>query len=81
MNSLEKNQSPVEPHLVAVIGKAPDVDIHIRTLHISGAQVVELRDYIPSLSEYGRGYWIPSSGVELRAIINALAQIDNGTAG
>lgn len=57
--------------------KANDLVTHVRTVNVDGVQVVELRDYIPSLGDYGRGYWIPREPEALSAVIDALVKIAN----
>lgn len=61
---------------VAVFHKLPDLDTHVRIIEIDGQSRVELRDYIVSLDEYGRGYWFPEN--DLDAVIRALTSIKSG---
>ena len=44
-------------------------------MEVEGVKVVELRDYIPSLKSYGRGYWIPLSEAQIFSVINGLTEI------
>lgn len=59
------------------IEKAPDLLTHVRTVNVDGVEVVELRDFIPSLGDYGRGYWIPKDVEKIHEIIDALEEIAN----
>lgn len=56
--------------------KAPDLETHIRTVDVDGVRVIELRDYIVSLKEYGRGYWVPLNPEVLEALEAALKQAE-----
>lgn len=67
-----KNLSTAE--VVAKLPKAPDLEIHVRKVDVDGIQVVEVRDYILSLKEYGRGYWVPANPATIDALIEALGQ-------
>jgi hypothetical protein len=57
-------------NLLASVRKASDLEARIRFVEVDGVKVVEIRDFIPSLGEYGRGYWIPAD----RATVSAVAQ-------
>lgn len=61
---------------VAAFHKLPDLDTHVRVIEIEGQRRVELRDYIVSLGEYGRGYWFPED--DLDRVIDALLAIKSG---
>lgn len=58
---------------VGVLPKASDLEVHVRVLTMGSRRIVELIDHVPSLGEFGRGFWIPvddSDGV--RAVAQAL---------
>lgn len=57
---------------LGVIRKAKDLDIHVRAVEVDGVRVLELRDWIPSLEEYGRGYWVPLERSKLNALASAV---------
>ena len=67
--------------LLVRLAKAPDLETHLRLVEvdgigIEGIGVVEIRDYIPSLAEYGRGYWFTMDDENsLRKIGNALIDL------
>jgi hypothetical protein len=44
-------------------------------VEVEGVRVIELRDYIPSLDEYGRGYWFPLNSDTIFSLINGLTDI------
>jgi hypothetical protein len=69
-------QQPI-PQLIVALPKARDMECHVRVMHVGGLRVVELRDYIPSLSEYGRGFWIPADEGNIQHLIDALITIEN----
>lgn len=54
------------------VPKGTDIETHVRVVTLGDVTYVELRDYIPSTKEYGRGYWIPDTPEALRAITGAL---------
>ena len=68
-------KKPANTTVVQSIPKAPDLECHIRIVEVEGVKVVELRDYIPSLESYGRGYWIPLRSEELFSAINGLTEV------
>lgn len=57
------------------VRKAGDLETHVRTIEIDGSRYVELRDYIPSLEEYGRGYWFPFDKGFLVSLSKVIAEI------
>ncbi len=70
----EKGPSPATQRILVSTRKAKDLEAHVRTVDVDGVRVVEIRDFIPSLGEYGRGYWIPADRVSLSVIAQALLQ-------
>lgn len=61
--------------VVAVLPKAPDLECHIRIVTIENVELVEFRDYIPSLGEYGRGYWMPKTETSVYGVSHAMTEI------
>jgi hypothetical protein len=61
--------------------KGRDLEMHVSFTKIEGLEFVELRDFIPSLEEYGKGYLFPSS--LLAEVVEVLTEMDryNSTAG
>jgi hypothetical protein len=41
-------------------------------VEIDNVRVLEFRDFIPSLSEYGRGYWVPMTEGAVYGILTVL---------
>lgn len=58
--------------VLSTIRKTADLETHVRLVEVDGVSVLELRDYIPSLKEYGRGYWIPADGATVSQLAQAL---------
>lgn len=58
--------------LIRAIPKGSDLETHVRRIEVDGQSFVELRDYVPSLGEYRRGYWFPDSGDFLTGVVAAL---------
>lgn len=73
-------KKPAKVRVVGVLPKAPDLECHIRIVEVENVRVVELRDYIPSLDEYGRGYWLPLTEAAIYGAINALTEVVNSEA-
>lgn len=69
--------NPASTRVVGVIPKAPDLDCHVRVVDVENVRLVELRDYIPSLDEYGRGYWMPLTEASMYGIMNAITEVLN----
>lgn len=63
-----------ETRVLAKLRKSNDLETHVRALNIDGVGAVELRDYIPSLDEYGRGYWVLADKTVLAALGQAIMQ-------
>jgi hypothetical protein len=61
--------------------KGRDLEMHISFTRIEGLEFVELRDFIPSADEYGKGYLFPSR--MLTEVLEVLVDMDryNSTAG
>jgi len=74
------SKNPAKSRVVGVLPKAPDLECHVRVIDVENVRVAELRDYIPSLEEYGRGYWLPMSESALYGAINAITEIINSEA-
>lgn len=64
---------PAQVVILARIPKARDLETHVREVDVDGTLVLELRDFIPSLSEYGRGYWFTREGAP--ALVDALEKV------
>jgi len=69
--------NPASTVVIAVLPKAPDLEMHVREIDIDSVRLVEFRDFIPSLREYGRGYWFPKTSDSIYGLINALTEILN----
>lgn len=69
--------NPAKVRVISVITKAPDLECHVRVVDIEGVRTAEFRDYIPSLDEYGRGYWMPLTQASLYGLMNGLTEVLN----
>lgn len=65
---------PAKISVLQSVHKGTDLECHLRIVEVEGIRVVEFRDYIPSLGEYGRGYWVPGSADEIFSLINGLTE-------
>jgi hypothetical protein len=70
---------PVKQRVLASVPKSLDVETHVRLVEIDGHTSVALSDYIVSLGEYGRSYWMDPNESNLKMIAQALSQITSGT--
>ena len=70
-------KSPASIRVLQTIPKAPDLECHLRVIEVEGIKVLELRDFIPSLGSYGRGYWIPLRPEEVFSLINGMTDAVN----
>ena len=68
-------KNPAATRVVGVLQKAPDMECHVRVIEVENVSVVEFRDFIPSLNEYGRGYWVPLSEEALYGLVGLLTEI------
>lgn len=71
------SKNPAKKRVVAVVPKSADLECHVRVVEVENVRVLELRDYIPSLDEYGRGFWIPLSESAIFGVINGLTEVIN----
>lgn len=69
--------NPSTNRVVTTLLKAADLETHVRVTQVENVRVLELRDYIPSLGEYGRGYWIPMTKEAVFGLMNGLTEIAN----
>ncbi|MGA0059002.1 MAG: hypothetical protein ACO3RU_05390 [Planctomycetota bacterium] len=64
---------PHETRTLLTLPKSADLQVKMRLLHVAGRPVLELVDYIPSIDQYGRGFWLPvHSPEQLHALAQAL---------
>lgn len=69
---------PHETRTLLTLPKSADLQVRVRLLHVDGRPVLELVDYIPSIDQYGRGFWLPVNSPES---LHALAQALTDAAG
>lgn len=68
-------KSPMTHTVYAVVPKGIDSEVHVRTAQLDGIEYAELREWIPSLKEYGRGMWFPSDKSSIDQVIAGLNAI------
>lgn len=64
-----------------VIAKVPagdDVEVHVRVDKVEGETLVEVRDYVKSTKEYGRGAILPADPDVLKSVGSALVNLSGG---
>jgi len=69
--------NPAAARMVGAVNKAPDLECHVRVVEVENVKVVELRDFIPSLGEYGRGYWMPLNEEAIYGVVSLLTEVAN----
>lgn len=47
-----------DPVTLAVLPKSADLETHVRLVLLGERRILEFVDFVPSLGEFGRGYWI-----------------------
>jgi hypothetical protein len=70
--------TPVKYASVAKIKKQVDLETHVRLAEVDGIKFLEFMDYIPSLRQYGRGYYIPYDNDVITEVISALVAVVEG---
>ena len=68
---------PADTRVVGIVKKAADLECHARVVTVDNVRLFELRDYIPSLKEYGRGYWMPLTESAVYSVMGAMNEILN----
>lgn len=71
------SDNPANTRVITSFTKAADLQCHVRVVKVENVTVLELRDYIPSLEEYGRGYWVPMTKEAVFGLMNALTEVGN----
>jgi hypothetical protein len=65
----------LEREVFETIQKADDLEVKVSKVTFDGREYAEIREYVPSLNEYGRGILISRSHAHLAA--QALLEISN----
>jgi len=66
---------PEPARTLVTLPKSADLDVHVRLLSIEDRTIVEFVDYVPSLQQHGRGFWLPIEDPgALRGLARALAE-------
>jgi len=66
---------PEPARTLVTLPKSADLEVHVRLLSIEDRTIVEFVDYVPSLQQYGRGFWLPIEDPgALRGLARALAE-------
>lgn len=73
--SKPKQEPPrVMREVLAKVTKAEDLEVHTCRARIDGVTVLDIRDYIPSTGEYGRGTSLPWNTETLKVLRAALRE-------
>jgi hypothetical protein len=60
--------------VLARVHKADDLEVHTCRARVDGVTVLDIRDYIPSTGEYGRGTSLPWNTETLKVLRAALRE-------
>lgn len=73
--------TPTRERLYARYKKGADLELHVKVTWINGLEFVNLRDYVPSTQEYGKGVLFPTHLLEY--VLETLQQVhgDRSTGG
>lgn len=71
--------TPTRERIYARYRKGADLELHVKVTWVNGLQFVNLRDYVPSTQEYGKGVLFPID--ILPWVLESLQQVaaDNST--
>jgi len=69
-----------KPEIFAEVELAPDLHLHVRTTHEAGVDLIDIRQYVPSLKAYGRGITVPNTDDILVGVMDALDDIRRAAA-
>ena len=56
---------------------ADDLELHVSTIRVAGTSLLEVRNYIPSLKQYGRGITVPATEDVFNAVRNGLNKAES----
>lgn len=74
-----KQQPPrINRTVLAKVTKSEDLEVHTCLAQIDGVTVLDIRDFIPSTGEYGRGTSQPWNTETRKLLTAALKQADVG---
>lgn len=76
VRALPPKQEPprINREVLAKVTKAADLEVHTCRAVIDGVTVLDIRDYIPSTGEYGRGTSLPWNTETLKVLRAALRE-------
>ena len=57
--------------VLSVAPKADDLEVHFCKATLGDVTVLDIRDYIPSTKNYGRGVTMPWGGASMEAVLVA----------
>lgn len=69
---MAQNTSTVREKVLSRINLAPDLQLHVRKVNTDGLELVDIRQYVPSLKQYTRGV-----NIEARHLGDLIAQLSD----
>ncbi len=73
MTTTTTETAPFDREVIASLSRRPDIDIHVSTVKVLGESYVDVREFIVSLGQYGRGIILPLSSA--RFVADALKEV------
>lgn len=72
---MTESTEPFVRDVAYAVPRRHDIDIHVSEVEVEGQHYVDVREFIPSLAQYGRGVLIPARlAAEIGSSINLLAK-------
>lgn len=58
-NTLGMSDDPYQRKVLLSAPRKFDLDVHVSRVEVDGVEYYDIREYIPSLRQYGRGILVP----------------------
>jgi hypothetical protein len=73
----KQEQVPIMRQVLGRVTKADDLEVHTCKARLDGVTVLDIREYVPSLRQYGRGTTLPWTTGTLEVLRAALRNADD----
>lgn len=67
---------PYDRNVHLVIPRRHDLEIHVSTIIVDEKEYADVREFVPSLQQYGRGILIPARSVG--EVVSGLQEVQHG---
>lgn len=72
----KQEQVPVLRKVLGKVTKSDDLEVHTCMASLAGVTVLDIREFVPSLQQYGRGTTLPWNTETLKVMRAALRNVD-----